>query len=267
MHSWGELGIIRYRRATDQLPLLRGQEQKQGPVRDPCTQHHPGGGQSTWATALARPTNPSPTLTPLKEPARRPRGACKGTCYLFSLLPAVARVPAKPCLKCLCDLINFYWFKRLRTQVSITLCDTPDGMPLGSFAQERVQVPPGPPNAASRGPWVTSDHQNPLFQHHHLVSLPSSPWRPQDSHSGNALLLPFILFPLLIALSTSPLSLSSPSERADYRITPLSLWDHAPLKEAFHKCLLARVILYCIHFTFSFAPGRKYIQLLFWSLY
>ena len=40
--SWGNYGRQDTKTAKTQLPL-----QKQRPVRDPCTQHHQGGGQTT----------------------------------------------------------------------------------------------------------------------------------------------------------------------------------------------------------------------------
>ena len=61
-------------------------------------------------------------------------------------------------------LINFYWLKSLRTQVSNTLCCDSTGML--PPPQERIWGPPGPPNAAS--PWVTSGHLHLLFQSHYI---------------------------------------------------------------------------------------------------
>ena len=41
-----------------QLPLLKSQEQKQGPAHAPCTQHHLRGGQTTSASPPAEPWTP-----------------------------------------------------------------------------------------------------------------------------------------------------------------------------------------------------------------
>ena len=47
---------------TNQLPLLKNQEQKQGPVQAPCTQYHHKGGQTTSATHPSRPLPPQPHI-------------------------------------------------------------------------------------------------------------------------------------------------------------------------------------------------------------
>ena len=63
-----------------------------------------------WADHLshsAGPTpGPAPTLTPCKEPPRPPRRMSRGTCYLFSLPPAAAGTPIKPCLYFLSGLLS-----------------------------------------------------------------------------------------------------------------------------------------------------------------
>ena len=64
------------------------------------TQHHQWGGQTT-------PTpGPTPIRTPYKETAPPAPGVSKGTCYLFSLPPAAAGVPIKPCLNFLSGLLS-----------------------------------------------------------------------------------------------------------------------------------------------------------------
>lgn len=55
-----QLWAITYKKATNQLPLWRCREQKQGTARDPCMQHRQGGGQTSEATPPAPPTLPSP---------------------------------------------------------------------------------------------------------------------------------------------------------------------------------------------------------------
>ena len=56
-----------------------------------------------WAKHLSHPSGQTPghtpTLTPYRNELVPPWGACKGACYLFSLPPAVAGAPVKPCLK------------------------------------------------------------------------------------------------------------------------------------------------------------------------
>ena len=78
MCSWGNYEQDT-QRPKSQLPLLRSLEQKQGTAHAPCTQHHPGDGQTTSATPPARPLDlPLPShhirnqLAPLRERAREP---------------------------------------------------------------------------------------------------------------------------------------------------------------------------------------------------
>ena len=59
----------------------------------------------------ARPLDP--LLPALHFRNQLPLERSKGTCYLFSIPPAVAEAPIKPCLKFLSGLlINFYWLGR-----------------------------------------------------------------------------------------------------------------------------------------------------------
>ena len=95
-----------------QLPLLKRPKQKLGTVPAPWTQHHQRGRQTTSATPPAPPGH-TPTLTPCKEPACSPNlreQTGKGTC-LFSLPPAAAEAPVKPCLNFLSSIwsISIDW--------------------------------------------------------------------------------------------------------------------------------------------------------------
>lgn len=86
---WGQLWTIRYKKAKNQLLLLRRLEQKQSPTHDPCTQDHHG----RWADHLSHPSGlthwSTATLTPCKKPAHPTQGVSKGICFLF-LLPLAA---------------------------------------------------------------------------------------------------------------------------------------------------------------------------------
>ena len=87
-----------------------------------------------WSDHLSYPSSPTPghtpTLTPYKEPAHHPRqGVSKGNCYLFSLTPAAAGAPVKPCLNFLPGLlsISIDW-GRPRTLVGNTRTGSQDIM-------------------------------------------------------------------------------------------------------------------------------------------
>ena len=88
MCSWGKVWTIRHKTAKAQLPLLRCQEKKQGTMPDPCSQHLWGGGQTTYATLPAWPSDlplPWPHLrNQLTAPCNQ--GVSKGTCYFLSLV-------------------------------------------------------------------------------------------------------------------------------------------------------------------------------------
>ena len=94
----GQILTIRYKKATNQLPFLRCQEQNQDSVCDPCTHNHRGCAQTTKATPpLAPPTCPRCLLWNQLFPLPPP-GMGQGTCFLLSLLAGAARIPVKPCL-------------------------------------------------------------------------------------------------------------------------------------------------------------------------
>ena len=92
MCSWGKLWTKRPKSptATSEEPGAKagGQEQKQGTVHAPCTQHHQRGGQSTKATPPAQPLDPPlPSPHGRNQLIRPPFGkqVGKGTCCLFSV--------------------------------------------------------------------------------------------------------------------------------------------------------------------------------------
>ena len=58
MQQLGQLGTLRYRKATNQLPFLRCRGRKQGTAHYPSTRH-----QQRWGADHLT----TPTLTPLKE--------------------------------------------------------------------------------------------------------------------------------------------------------------------------------------------------------
>ena len=101
-----------------QLPLLRCQEPNQSTACDPCTQHHEGGGQTTWANLPTRPTNPplpSPplrdqlTCPPLESQQRHLWLVFTALCYIMSSSKALPEFLVWP-------LNNFCWLKSSRTQ-------------------------------------------------------------------------------------------------------------------------------------------------------
>ena len=114
MCNWGKLSTTKYRKDQNKTPTATsaepgakagGREPKQGTAHAPLTHHHLRGGQTTSATPPARPLDTPPTLTPYEEPARPASGASEqGNLFLFSLPPAAAGAPVKPCLNFLSGL-------------------------------------------------------------------------------------------------------------------------------------------------------------------
>ena len=114
MHSWGKLWTTRYKKTkksptatSEELRATTGcQEKTQSTAHAPCTQHHQRGGQTTQHTPLAQPLDtplPSPHMWNQLTPHQ---GARKETCYLFSLPPAAAGAPIKPCPNFLSGLLS-----------------------------------------------------------------------------------------------------------------------------------------------------------------
>lgn len=115
-----QLWAITYKKATNQLPLWRCREQKQGIAPDPCMQHQQGGGQTSEATPSAPPTHwctlPSPYVR--NQPALLGRASnlllvLALSCYSTSFNKALPGI-------LICPFINFYWWKSPRTQVDNT---------------------------------------------------------------------------------------------------------------------------------------------------
>ena len=119
MHTQDKLWT-RYKKAKTQLPLLRCQEQKQGPAHDPCTQHHQGGEQTTTqATPPAWPMNPPLPSPYLKDQLAVPSGSEQGKLLLVFTPSCCSWSPNKAFPQFLVwPLINFYWLRSPRTQVS-----------------------------------------------------------------------------------------------------------------------------------------------------
>ena len=104
IYSWGKLWT-RYKKTKNPTATSEELGAKAGYCTCPLYTAPPKG----WAKHLSHssgPTpGPAPVLTPCKEPACPHRPVSKGTCYLFSLPPASAGAPVKPCLNFLPGLL------------------------------------------------------------------------------------------------------------------------------------------------------------------
>lgn len=169
-----------------------------------------------WANhPPAQPPGPGPTLYPYKELALPwPGGARKANCYLFSLPPAAAGAPIKPCLNFLSGLFyQFLLIKKGQEPWSVTDSAATTKGQLSPF-WERSWALQGPPKAASLwwqvSAW-TSCFRNTVFGKSALVAPGRLRILIQAMISPSP--CPFPSPDILLLL----LSLSSPSEKVDIR--------------------------------------------------
>ena len=118
MCRWGKLWTIRYKKATNQLSLLRCWEQKQGWSQHPA----PPRGRADHLSHSSGPTHQAtPTLTPFKGPARPASGSEQGHLFLVFSPLCSSTTPSKALLGPLVwPVINFDWLQSPRTRVGFT---------------------------------------------------------------------------------------------------------------------------------------------------
>ena len=109
----GQLWVIRYKLATNQLPLLRCWEQKAWSLH-----RAPPRGWADHLSHASWPTHrPAPVVIAFKLPSSFSLGASKGTCTSFApLCCSISPSEALPEIL-IWTLINIYWLKSPRARV------------------------------------------------------------------------------------------------------------------------------------------------------
>ena len=96
MCSWRKLWTTKHKKAEDATPLLKSWEQTHGARSKSRVLLLPSAHNMTSHPFSLDTSLPSPHAQNQLTPAW---GVSKGTCDLFSLSPAAAGAPVKPCLK------------------------------------------------------------------------------------------------------------------------------------------------------------------------